>query len=62
MTEGDEMYNKMLKTKYFVIQEIYNTNGQDVKLLKNNKLLVKANIVITAKAKGEIDSIVKSFK
>ena len=62
MNEGDDLYNQMLKTKYLVIQEIYNTNGQDVKLLKDNKLSVKANIVITAKAKGEINAIVNSLK
>lgn len=62
INEGDDLYNQMLKTKYLVIQEIYNTNGQDVKLLKDNKLSVKANIVITAKAKGEINDIVNSLK
>lgn len=59
--EGDDLYNKLLKTRYAEIKQIYTSNGKEVKLFKDNYLKVKMNFIVNAQVKGKVEDIINSI-
>ncbi|MBO4738882.1 MAG: hypothetical protein J5606_04895, partial [Bacteroidales bacterium] len=59
--EGDDLYNKLLKTCYAEIKQIYTSNGKEVKLFKDNYLKVKMNFIVNAQVKGKVEDIINSI-
>ena len=59
--EGDDLYNQLLKTRYAEIKQIYTSNGQEVKLFKDNYLKVKMNFIVNAQVKGKVEDIINSI-